>query len=379
MVAIFVDRLGKRPITIPVRDTVTAKELAPLFLLHVVRHVGIPNTIVSDRGPQFVSDFWNEFCKRIGTKLKLSTANHPQTDGQTEIVNQYFDQRLRPYIAYYQDDWDDWISIIDYQQSSLWHETTGQSPFMTEKGYDVRTSFDWDTPVEASTPKEQLNRDAAKAMITRIHDSWKVAQENTIGAQARYAKQANKHRRPVDFKVGDMVWTTSKHWKTDRPSRKLANQMEGPFEIIEQVGYSFKLKLPDSIKVHPIFHAEKLRRDPGNPLPGQSNPNPQPIEVNDGSTEYEVQEVLAVKQVWGKLKYRIKWKGWDEDPDWYPASSISNSPLALQDFHAKNPDRPGPPANLKYWLRCANDDIFPDPRTNDDRPAKHRSAPASEI
>jgi transposase InsO family protein len=104
--------------------------------------VGIPETIISDRGPQFISDFWNEFCTRIGTKLKLSTANHPQTDGQTEIVNQYFDQRLRPYINYYQDDWDDWVAIIDYQQASLWHETIGQSPFMTEKGYEPRTAFD---------------------------------------------------------------------------------------------------------------------------------------------------------------------------------------------------------------------------------------------
>ena len=77
MVVIFVDRLSKRPITILVRDTITAKELALLFLEHVIRHVGVPETIVSDRGPQFVSDFWNEFCKRIGTKLKLSTANYP--------------------------------------------------------------------------------------------------------------------------------------------------------------------------------------------------------------------------------------------------------------------------------------------------------------
>jgi transposase InsO family protein len=91
MVAIFINRLGKRPITIPVRDIVTAKELAPLFLTYIVCQVGIPETIVSDQGPQFISDFWSEFCKRIGTKLKLSTANHPQTDGQTEIVNQYFD------------------------------------------------------------------------------------------------------------------------------------------------------------------------------------------------------------------------------------------------------------------------------------------------
>jgi hypothetical protein len=91
IVAIFIDRLGKCPITIPVRDIVTAKELAPLFLTHIVRQVGIPETIVSDWGPQFVSDFWSEFCKCIGTKLKLLMANHPQTDSQTEIVNQYFD------------------------------------------------------------------------------------------------------------------------------------------------------------------------------------------------------------------------------------------------------------------------------------------------
>ena len=91
MVAIFVNWLGKRLITIPVRDTITVWELVLLFLVHVVRYVGIPESIVSDRGPQFISDFWDEFCKRIGTKIKLSTANQPQTDGQTEIVNQYFD------------------------------------------------------------------------------------------------------------------------------------------------------------------------------------------------------------------------------------------------------------------------------------------------
>ena len=107
MVAIFVDRLSKRTITIPVRDTVIAWELVPLFITHMLWHVGIPDSIVSDRGPQFISNFWDEFCRRIETKLKLSTANHPQTDGQTEIVNQYFDQRLRPYINHYQDDWDD--------------------------------------------------------------------------------------------------------------------------------------------------------------------------------------------------------------------------------------------------------------------------------
>jgi transposase InsO family protein len=306
MVAIFVDRLSKRPITIPVRDTITAKQLVPLFLLHVVRQVGIPETIVSDRGPQFVSDFWSEFCTRIGTKLKLSTANHPQTDGQTEIVNQYFDQRLRPYINYYQDDWDEWVAIIDYQQASLWHETIGQSPFMTEKGYEPRTSLDWNSPVEANSPKEKLNRDEAKALVNRLHESWQLAQGHMEQAQERHAVQANKHRRPIDFKVGDKVWVTTKHWKSDRPSRKLGNQMEGPFEILEQRGHSFLLKLPETMKIHPVFHTEKLRKDPQNPLPGQANPEPPPLILEDGEQEYGVERVIAVKLVRNKLKYRIQ-------------------------------------------------------------------------
>jgi hypothetical protein len=370
MVAIFVDRLGKRPITIPVRDTVTARELAPLFLTHVVRHVGVPETIVSDRGPQFISDFWNEFCKRIGTKLKLSTANHPQTDGQTEIVNQYFDQRLRPYLNYYQDDWDEWVAMIDYQQAALSHETTGQSPFTTERGYEPRTSFDWESQVKpGATRREKLNREEAKALITRLQDCWKQAQANMARSQQRYALQANKHRRPVDFGVGDKVWVTTKHWKNERPSRKLANQMEGPYEILEKVGHSFKLKLPESMKIHPVFHAEKLRKDPANPLPGQSNPEPPPLELQDDETEYEVQEVLATKLIRGKLKYRVQWKGWDPDPEWYPASSLSNSPLLLQEFHTKHPSLPGPPKNLEYWLQCARDETLAQPRTDDDTPA----------
>ena len=85
--------------------------------------------------------------------------------------------------------------------------------------------------------------------------------------------------------------------------------MEGLYEILEQIGHLFKLKLLESIKVHLVFHAEKLRKDPGNPLLGQTNPEYDPIEVQEGEEEYEVQEVLAVKLLRGKLRYRVNWKG----------------------------------------------------------------------
>ena len=135
---------------------------------------------------------------------------------------------------------------------------------------------------------------------------------------------------------------------------------------MKQIGHSFKLRLPNSMKVHPVFHAEKLRRAPEDPLLGQRNPEPPPLQVNN-QDEYEVEQVLAVKLVRGKLKYRVKWKGYDDDPEFYLASALRNSPLVLQQFYKANPYRPGPPANLDYWLECAQQDKFPEERNNDDK------------
>ena len=89
----------------------------------------------------------------------------------------------------------------------------------------------------------------------------------------------------------------------------------------------------------------------------------------NGQDEYKVQDVLVVKLTQGKLRYKIKWKGWDDDPDYYPASTLSNSPLALQRFYdtAYNGSI-GRPRNLQYWLECAQQDVFPDTRDDDDLP-----------
>jgi transposase InsO family protein len=132
MIFVVVDRLSKRAYSIPCYKTVTARDMVRLFIMYIWRTHGPPDTIVSDRGPQFISAFWTEFCRILGTKLKLSTADHPQTDGQTEVMNQYIDQRLRPFVSYYQDNWAELLPIIDYAQATLPHESTGLSPFQVE-------------------------------------------------------------------------------------------------------------------------------------------------------------------------------------------------------------------------------------------------------
>ena len=127
--------------------------------------------------------------------------------------------------------------------------------------------------------------------------------------------------------------------------------MAGPWEVLAKEGHSYRIKLPESMKIHPVFPTEYLRRDPGNPLPGQKNAPPPPIQVT-ADEEYEVQEIIAVKLMRGKLVYKAKWTGVDEDPEFYPASDFKYSPHLIRDFHLANPTLPGPPVNLALWLKA---------------------------
>lgn len=364
-VLVIIDRLSKESVSIPCHKTTTAEEMASLFIYHVWRYFGPPDSIVSDRGPQFISAFWTEFCRLLGTKLKLSTAHHPQTDGQTEIMNQYLEQRLRPFVNYYQDNWSALLPMMDYAQLTLPHSSIGMSPFEVRNGFKARTSFDWVNP---SDKPSVLNAEKARQRIQLIHDSWKLARDMMARSQARMIKSANSHRREVDFDVGDRVWLNTKYWNTTRPSLKLDNKNAGPFKIITRKGNSFKLQLPASMKINPVMSPDKLRRDPNDPLPGQVSEPAGPVEIA-GDIEYEVEEVVAAKKQGNQLRYRVKWKGYEEeDLEWYTPSDLKGAPHKLKTFHLNNQGLPGPPARLEEWIKAWEDGLDDYEHLNDDRP-----------
>jgi predicted aspartyl protease len=347
-ILVFICRLGKDSVSIPCHKTTDAEGLARLFIQWIYRFGHCPESITSDRGPQFVSSFWSEFCRIIGVKLKLSTAYHKQTDGQTEIMNRYIDQRLRPFISFYQDNWSELIPLMDRVQMTLPHASIGMTPYRLKFGLDPRTSWDWNTP-NTSTPREKLNFQEATSLAKRMHTAWVTAQNNMTAAQARMERSTNQHRRPIDWAVGDKVYLSTRNLKTSRPSRKLAEQWTGPYEILEKVGHSYKLKLPEGSLIHDVFAPDVLAKDPNTPLPGQVIPPP-PAETIEGELEWEVQDVLASRLRSQRLEYQVKWVGHDTDPTWYPADNFEHSPHKLRDFHARYPEFPGPPRNLSEWI-----------------------------
>ena len=158
-----------------------------------------------------------------------------------------------------------------------------------------------------------------------------------------------------------------KHQRTDRPSKKLSSQNAGPFKILKKVGHSFKLDLPPSIKVHPMFYANKLWKYPDNPLHSQLDPKPEPLNVYKDD-EYKVEEILSTRLVYRLLCYKIKQQGLDEDSAEYSLEDLRHAPFALRAFYKQYPRRPGPPKNLQYQIRYIEDNVQPECRPDDNKP-----------
>jgi hypothetical protein len=127
--------------------------------------------------------------------------------------------------------------------------------------------------------------------------------------------------------------------------------MAGPYKVLTKKGHSYRVELPASMKIHPVFLAGSLCRDPNDPLPSQANAPPSPVNMTVDD-EYKVQEIIAVKLTRGKLTYRAKWTSADKDPEFYLTSDFKYSSHLLKRFHLANLTLPRPPANLLLWLQA---------------------------
>lgn len=344
-ILVVIDRLSKERHYIESKKTATAEDTAKLMIEFVWKYHGLPSTIISDRGPQFVSQLWKHWCQRLGVKAKLSTAYHPETDGQTENANAFMEQYLKAFVDHFQDNYKELLPMAEFSANALVNESTKLSPFMMSRGMQPRMSFQEPTPEMAGPARLRIQQKRANEIADQMEKVWNFAKQHLAAAQERMKKNADRSRRPISIAVGDLVWLNMKNLKTDRPLPKLDNRFEGPFEVLEQKGSAFRLKLPPSMECHDTFHVSLLKKADNDPLPGQEFSEPGPIIVapDEQEPEWEVDQVLDVKRSRGTaLKVKCRWVGYPDDVTWHPINNFMNCKELLQEFYIKHPNKPRP-------------------------------------
>jgi hypothetical protein len=225
---VVVDYFSKGAHFIPCTNEENAGSTARLFLDNVWKLHGTPRETISDRGTQFNNHFMERLYKLLGISPSFSTVYHPQTDGQTERINQVLDDYLRFYVSHRQDDWVPLIAIAEFAYNHSVSTTTGYSPFYI--WYGEHPLFTVGMPREDKVPlADELARKMAETC-----DEVKAMIEIS---KRRYKDQADKARmEPPPFKVGDKVWLSRENITTDRPTSKLDWRRLGPYEILEKIG-----------------------------------------------------------------------------------------------------------------------------------------------
>ena len=332
-ILVVVDRYTKMSRYIPTRKTIDATGLADIFFSKIHRLYGAPESIVSDRGTVFTAKYWSAFCYQLRIRRRLSTAFHPQTDGQTERQNQTLEQYLRAYGNYQQDDWVRLLPHAEFAYNNSRNATTGLTPFFALYGYHPDT--------ELATGSPSLDVPAVNDRIADLKRVREIMDENWKQA---VKTQAVYHRRTTtakSYSVGDRVYLSGRNIRTLRPSKKLDYKRFGPYRITATVGsQAYRLDLPADTKIHPVFHVSLLEL--ARTRAGEDIPEPSPIEV-DGQEEWEVEDILNSRHYRGQLQYYIKWANCpDSDNSWEPADHVAHAPLMLERFHAANPQRPAP-------------------------------------
>ena len=332
---VFCCRFTKMIHLIPCNKTTDAKGFAKLVCDNVVRLHGLPDSIVSDRGSIFTSGFWQSLASHLGIKRKLSTAFHPQTDGQTERMNQTIEQYLRIYCNHQQDDWVDLLSIAEFTYNNSRNSTTGLSPFYANYGYHPRITVKLQVK-NANVPDAMQHAETIRQIHAKLVDVITHAQD----LQAKYYDA--KHR-PLTFAVGDKVWLSTVNLRSVRPSKKLDSKRIGPFTITEKLGLqAYRLELPPAMRIHDVFHVSLLEPVKENSIPNRTQPPPPPV-VLESEQEYEVEEILDSRMHRSKLQYLVKWLGYQSfENSWEPVANVKHAKSLVDVFHSRYPSKPGP-------------------------------------
>ena len=320
-VLVVVDKFSKFSHFVPLKHPFTAAIVAKVFMQQVYRLHGLPLAIVSDRDRIFTSQLWKSLFSLAGVSLNMSSAYHPQSDGQTERVNQCMETFLRCFVHACPSKWVDWIYLAEYWYNCSWHSSLGFSPFEVLYGY---TPKHFGVDANAACPVPSL----AQWMQDKTVMS-ELVQQHLSRAQLRMKKQADQGRSERSFAVGDQVFLKLQPYVQSslapRANQKLAFKYFGPFSIVAKVGtVAYRLQLPASSSIHPVFHVSQLKKAVG--------PAVQVSQLPGEMVDIQVPEAILQRRLdsEGKSQVLVKWSAMPESlATWEDAIALRhNFPFA---------------------------------------------------
>ena len=304
---VIVDRLTKSAHFIAFKTGHNMNTMARKYVQEVVRLHGVPVSIISDRDPRFTSRFWRSLQEAMGSQLKLSTAFHPQTDGQSERTIQTLEDMLRACAIDFGRNWEEQLPLVEFSYNNSYHASIEMAPFEALYGRPCRSPLCWAEVGEKHITGPELVAESNRNIV--------LIRKRLLAAQSRQKSYADRRRRELGHEVGDHVFLKVSPTKGQTRfglKGKLSPRYIGPFQIIECVGSTaYRLALPPQLSgVHDVFHVSMLRkytRDPNHILQHETLEFEQ-----DLSVEEELVKVLEKQErrLRGRTitMARVEWK-----------------------------------------------------------------------
>jgi transposase InsO family protein len=328
-IATFVDTFTKQAHFVPCTSKINAEELSRIYFNHIFKLHGLSRCIISDRDPLFTSIFWKDLMRQLRTKLNMSSAYHPQTDGQTERTHRTIEQILRGFVHAQHHDWLHALPLAEFCYNNSVHSATKFSPFEALYGFNPLTPPDLIASSNTTTNIAQRIRDIHELIAEELKNSDVYMQHDA----------AKKSNAAITFNEGDKVWLSTEHLKLhNQPSRKFQQRYIGPYSIISKISeVAYEIDLPNTMNCHNVFHISKLR--PCTTVDVQ--PDYIPVQVEKERQDFIVDSIVDHDIATARdgfyergpcLVFKVHWAGYTSSDDTWQTYQSIRRVKALDDY-----------------------------------------------